>query len=455
MDNSFKLEKVSVKNFGRIDDSRPVIMYLGDKDTKVILAEGDQEEGKSSWLEALKGLLGANLRLKEENYINRDTNKIEADMEFEYSGRKFRVSWRKSYFKLQEYKEDEVLERAEWTDLRSPAELLKKIIGYVAETPVYLQTLDGAKQVEKFKEVLGADKELSKKEDGLKSSIAELANGRRDANRLYEGLKKKLSTNPMYVHYHETEERFKAGEKNIDAEREKLREAQSRVDQYNKAEVQLENLKKEKESLSAEVVSIEKQIQELQVRLELKKSEVETISGRIETGDKFIEDNKAVKQEYDKVFEEYSNIAQYNAYFKSWQEVLKDKKDMDEAESLVALADSQKDELKAKMRNLYSEFLPDIEGLEIVSVEGLDGDKPVGVYYNDEPISILSESELWGLYMKIWDALKVKFVIIDNVSSLGSGAVDMINTLAQHGCYIFAAQMKRGQEFNIEITDKL
>ena len=202
-------------------------------------------------------------------------------------------------------------------------------------------------------------------------------------------------------------------------------------------------------------MDIERQIKDLQIKLELKKSEIESKKESINSGEKFVEEHKSAKIEYDALFEAYTDIAQYNAEYQKWQETLKDKSDMDEAESLVALADSRKDELKADMRNLYTEYLPNIEGLDVVSVEGLDSDKAVGVYYNDESISILSESELWGLYMKIWDALKVKVVMIDNVSSLGSGAVDMINTLVKHGCYVLAAQMKRHQEFSIEIMDEL
>ena len=71
------LEKIEVKNFAGIDDSKPVLIYLGDKDNqKILTAEGDQEVGKTSWLTAIKGLLGASLELKEENYVNNKTKKM-------------------------------------------------------------------------------------------------------------------------------------------------------------------------------------------------------------------------------------------------------------------------------------------------------------------------------------------------------------------------------------------
>jgi hypothetical protein len=456
MSNELKLIRVDVKNFGRIDESRPILVYLGDKDNEnIILAEGDQQEGKSSWLEAIKGLAGSSLRLKEENYVNKTTKKIEADMEFEYAGRKFRCTWRKSYFKVQEFKTDEVLDRSEWVDLRSPSELLKKIIGYVAETPINLQTLDGAKQVEKFKEVLGADKGLAEKESKLKKSIEELSNGRRDANSLYVGLKKKLEANPMYIDWEQTEAKFKGGEKDIKEEKAKVDAAAAKVQQYNNAVTKLEQIKKDIETNENDITVIEKQIEELQIKLQLSKSGLEDKKKSLEVGNKFIEDNKGAQAEYDSVFNEYSEISDFNAQHSLWLNVIKDKKDMDEAQELVAQADSRKSELKADMRDLYSDYLPNIEGLEVVSVEGLDSDKPVGVYYNGLSISLLSESELWGLYMKIWDALNVKFVIIDNVSSLGSGAIGMVNTLAKHGCYVFAAQMKRGDELSLTIKSEL
>jgi hypothetical protein len=135
--------------------------------------------------------------------------------------------------------------------------------------------------------------------------------------------------------------------------------------------------------------------------------------------------------------------------------VVTSKKEMEEYESLIQAFDFQKDTIKAKLRELYTSMLPNIEGLEIISVEELDSDKKVGVYYKDKPISILSESELWGLYLQIWDALNIKFVIIDNISDLGSRAVEIINQMAAEGVYFFAAKMKRNEPMTITITEKV
>jgi|694.fasta_scaffold35503_3 hypothetical protein len=444
-ENQLVLEKIEVKNFAGIDDSKPVLICLGKDSKNIVTAGGDQEVGKTSFLTAIKGTLGANLELKEENYVNQKTGKIETDLEFVYKGRRFRCTWRKSYFKVQEYITDEVLKREGWTDQRNPTELLKVMFGYVAQTPESLRLKDGKAQIEEFKKVIGAS--LDETEIKLKKDFEEVSKSRTEANRSYTGIKKKLEETPMYVNWEEFEKLY-SQEKSIESEKSKYLQAQEKSSKYQEAQLRLSSLQEQKTSKA-------KEIQDLENKLITLKNEQAALEEKIEVGEKYINDNSSVISEFEEISKSYLEISQYIADRNNWLGVVTSKKEMEEYESLIQAFDSQKDTIKAKLRELYTSMLPNIEGLEIISVEELDSDKKVGVYYKDKPISILSESELWGLYLQIWDALNIKFVIIDNISDLGSRAVEIINQMAAEGVYFFAAKMKRNEPMTITITEKV
>lgn len=444
-ENQLVLEKIEVKNFAGIDDSKPVLICLGKDNKNIVTAGGDQEVGKTSFLTAIKGTLGANLELKEENYVNQKTGKIETDLEFVYKGRRFRCTWRKSYFKVQEYITDEVLKREGWTDQRNPTELLKVMFGYVAQTPESLRLKDGKAQIEEFKKVIGAS--LDETEVKLKKDFEEVSKSRTEANRSYTGIKKKLEETPMYVNWEESEKLY-SQEKSIESEKAKYLQAQEKSSKYQEAKLRLSSLQEQKASKA-------KEIQDLENKLITLKNEQAALDEKIEVGEKYINDNSSVISEFEEISKSYLEISQYIADRNNWLAVVASKKEMEEYESLIQAFDSQKDTIKAKLRELYTSMLPNIEGLEIISVEELDSDKKVGVYYKDKSISILSESELWGLYLQIWDALNIKFVIIDNISDLGSRAVEIINQMAAEGVYFFAAKMKRNEPMTITITEKV
>jgi hypothetical protein len=444
-ENQLVLEKIEVKNFAGIDDSKPVLICLGKDSKNIVTAGGDQEVGKTSFLTAIKGTLGATLELKEENYVNQKTGKIETDLEFVYKGRRFRCTWRKSYFKVQEYITDEVLKREGWTDQRNPTELLKVMFGYVAQTPESLRLKDGKAQIEEFKKVIGAS--LDETEIKLKKDFEEVSKSRTEANRSYTGIKKKLEETPMYVNWEEFEKLY-SQEKSIESEKSKYLQAQEKSSKYQEAQLRLSSLQEQKTSKA-------KEIQDLENKLITLKNEQAALEEKIEVGEKYINDNSSVISEFEEISKSYLEISQYIADRNNWLGVVTSKKEMEEYESLIQAFDSQKDTIKAKLRELYTSMLPNIEGLEIISVEELDSDKKVGVYYKDKPISILSESELWGLYLQIWDALNIKFVIIDNISDLGSRAVEIINQMAAEGVYFFAAKMKRNEPMTITITEKV
>jgi hypothetical protein len=72
--------------------------------------------------------------------------------------------------------------------------------------------------------------------------------------------------------------------------------------------------------------------------------------------------------------------------------------------------------------------------------------KKEGLYLNGKNVTQLSESEWWALVIQIWRKYKVKIVVIDNMQSLGSKGIELLEKLNADGAYILAAQMNREQK---------
>jgi hypothetical protein len=98
------------------------------------------------------------------------------------------------------------------------------------------------------------------------------------------------------------------------------------------------------------------------------------------------------------------------------------------------------------MLKITKTYLPPIDGLEIQVNTGIDNERAEGIYYNDKTLAQLSESELWDLFMRIWNEKGVRFIFCENINALGSEAIKTLNKLSKDGCTIFATQMDRSKK---------
>lgn len=162
-----------------------------------------------------------------------------------------------------------------------------------------------------------------------------------------------------------------------------------------------------------------------------------------------------VKTEYQEAEAAYMDINRVLLEQQDWKRIKQLKIDMDQYETLVQDADAKKDKLKMDLMKVTKKYLPEIEGLEIKIATGMD-DEEEGIYYNNKTMAQLSESELWSLFFQIWEQKQVRFVFIENVSSLGTDAVGVLNMLAENGVKIFASMMDRKKgSMKISFTDTL
>jgi hypothetical protein len=80
-----------------------------------------------------------------------------------------------------------------------------------------------------------------------------------------------------------------------------------------------------------------------------------------------------------------------------------------------------------------------------VNLGDLDESKK-GLFLNGINIAALSESERYALCIQIWQHYGTKVVFIENISSLGSHALEIIKLFIKNGGTVFGTQMNRGQQ---------
>lgn len=349
--------------------------------------------------------------------VNKQTGKLEGELEFIGKDRlKYKTRITKSQFIL-EY---------EGENLPSPKEKTRELLGAVGVSPMEIKTAPidtvvkwlaayTTKGVEEY------TRQLEKNKDGIKR----FKDSRAAANKQCKAIKELISD-------HITEQAWKGNEakfgRKIDIKElsAKLETARKKSDNYIKAETKLKEFKTRREQLMAELAEIE---------------------GKIEQAEDYIEKNKAAKTEYDQIKVQYESAAEQAAKHEWWKNIKAKKSEMDEYESIAQAADAAEKELLEERKALQAELIPDIKGLEILldDEEGKNGRK-AGLYYNGFSLSQMSESEFWSLIMQIWRKNKVKIVVIDGFSNLGSAAVEMLDKLKKDGSYILYTEMKRGQE---------
>lgn len=438
------LKKLSVEDFGGIDKSKPIVIDISNSNAAII--SGDQGTGKTSTVNALLYALGQKLPSKEENFYNTtDGGKLSVDLDFDFEGEQYKVHATKSRFSLQ--KLVDVNGKEAWLNVPEPIEMLTTLVGYVGISPMDLKGKKGAEQVKEIRKALAVAADIEAEETNKKKLLAEATEKRRTAWREYEIAKKKLSDEPMYENWEQSEETYKEI-KTVDSVKKEFEAAEEKKSKFDKAVTG-------KEELIKQFVLSEERINELKAQLAEAEQMHLNLGKRIDEGSKWIEANKSTPDEYGAAKQAYFDVQGYIDQKKKWESIKQLKKDMDEFETLVQQFDTRKDEIKQELLELGKKGLPDIEGLEVVASDSIEG-KDVGVYLNGKNLAQLSESELWGLFLKIWSTQGVNIVVIENLTSLGSKAIEILNDLAEQGVKIFGTEMRRGQDsIEVTLTDKI
>jgi hypothetical protein len=243
-------------------------------------------------------------------------------------------------------------------------------------------------------------------------------------------MKEYLANEDMYNDWEVSEKKYST-EPNLKELSTKLQAARLKTETYIRNEAKVSGIKDRKRQIEEEIIALQKELEE--------------VENNIKIGDEWLESNKSVQSEYDDVKKKYDNAATDLSLFNQWKQIKQKKKDMDDAETLSQQADIKEKELLREVKELQSEILPDVKGVELVTEDDFVDGVLVkeGLYWEGRNASQMSETEFWNFVIMVWRKYKVKVVVIDNFQNLGSKAVELLEKLHKEGAHILAAEMDR------------
>lgn len=454
--STLKIKKLTTTSFQGIDKTKPVVLDLTQysPNQKIAVAIGDMGTGKTSWLNSILFGFGQEFGFKLENLVSLKDGVLNGGNEFELDGKQYRVKYsstaKSTKFTLERLFRDADSPDApgKWIPEGEPKEMLKKLVGHVATSPMFLKNKKGADQVDWLYSILNVPQEVKEQEEKLKAALKSASASRTDANKTYEQIKSALAQDELYSQWEVNEKRY-AEEKSIETEKENLRKAYQKKERYLKAQAEVDNI-------TYQVDLKEQRIKKLEDELVALKKEKQELLEVQYKGNKFLNENFESVLEYEDVYNTFTEINSYVFGRDKWLSVVQKKKEMDEYETVVQNLDVKKDHLRASIKELVTKVLPPIPGLEVETEESIDGGKAVGIYVDGKTPAQLSESELYDFYFQVCISQGSNMVFVENLSVLGSKAIDTINMLAEKGVYVFATLMDRRAKVNrLEMVEKI
>ncbi len=448
-------------------DSENGIVLVFPENFRYQQSEGDQGTGKTSLLNSLLEVTGNILAPNAINSIDQD-KKINLMLEG-LDGHLYNVRTTKSTYVIERIDTDEegkpiVNEKGKMqkAEIKEPKSMIKKIVGPAGISPQWLRDMKPGEQVVWLRSLYTLDPEVLKTEAKIKTDYETNYKARTSAGNEHKRFKALVDASPYYGEYTRWEAYFAST--NFDDVETKFKDAQEAYTQYQRYEMGLNQLKDvtlanaTNDVLRAEgdIETIEKQIKELQKKLseahDAKQKKVEAkiaVENRITDGDKWITDNKAVKETYEGFSEKIKEATEFKGKKQEWETLLSNKKQMDHFSDERIRLTNRLDEMAKIKKELISQFSPAIEGFEVCIPD--EEEKREGLFYHGKPLDQLAESELWELATQLWQELNVQMVFVENISSLGTGAITKFNEFIEKGGYVFATVMNRAEK-NLKIT---
>lgn len=443
------LKNMRVGPFAGISEDHPVVLEFPPvaKNTKkrpITKLTGDQELGKSSLIHFLLHALCQRFGMKKQELVNLESNEMQGEIEFSQNDQTWKVVVTKTTFKL--FRLMEVEDEKAWIPVGEEVLKLKQLVGNVAISPIELKTSEGAKQVDWLFKMLNVPPDIVEASADLGRKISEVTKVRASANKDRVFLQTALSQEPLYNNWEESEATYKE-EKTLDKLQAKLRTADAKRGRLVEGRERVA-------TISRKISEKKLEIEDFKRRILAAEKELNDLEKGKAIGDKWVEDHENYDQEYKDVHKEFMTLNEYIVGYRTWQRIKQDKKDMDEFETLVQECDTKKANHVKKRRSLLKDIV-DLDGLEVVTEQEIDG-KAVGIYFDGKNPNQLSESELFDLYVKLCRAQGVTMVVVENITSFGSKVVQTLNQLAKSGVYVWATEMRRGQQdLKIEFIDQI
>lgn len=417
-----KLKKLEVTSFAGISPHSPIVLDF--TQSKFVHVTGDQGVGKTSLINALLVACGQ-LSKSDKDFINLESGNIDINMDFIGKDKlPYNVRCTKSTFKL----------TYEGASVPEPINKLQELLGVVGVSPMDIKVKplkDIVKWLSSYSNKSAEEYERDMKK--FKDAITAHRNTRAAANKSSKGLGEWLAQEPLFQKWAESEKKY-LKRPDIKDLSEQHTAAGVKSDKLLRAEEKLKNFKNRKISLQEQIDSLTREMGE--------------VDEGITKGSEYVTANKSAKKDYDEIKEKYDNAYKDLNAFNMWQQVKEKKKEKEEFEEIALRADKGEKDTLQKVKDLQAEILPDIKGVELVTEDTFENGKKVseGLYWEGKNVNQLSESEWWTVVMSIWKKYRVKIIVIDNFSSLGSGAVGLLQGLVKDGAHVLAAEMDRQQK---------
>lgn len=430
--------------------------------------EGDQGTGKTSLDATLAELIGLEVAPNAINSITKEKwSKLRLTGK---DGNLYEIRTTKATFSVDRIETDpdtgEIMTNAKGKEVKSemktPKEFIRRVVGPAGVSPDKIKAMSPADQVEWVRGLFTLSKEVLEQEAKIKQEYDASYKARTKAGNDKKFHKALVDDSPFYKEYGKWEKYF--AETNFDDLEKKMAAVREAYTVFQKSEQGVETLKTltlpaAKEQVSREeesMLAIQKKIQELQEQLTQKhndldvaKKNVIAVEERITNGQKWLDENKKAKEDFDSMSTQVADATNFKADKVKWEQMLENKKQMDHYEDEYIRLSNRIDEYAKAKQQIVALYSPDVEGLEVCTPQ--EGDDRQGLYYYGKTMVQLAESELWEMATKLWKTLGVKVIFVENISSLGSGAIDVFNEFLENGGMIFATMMNRAQK-NMKIT---
>jgi|688.fasta_scaffold00239_90 hypothetical protein len=458
------LKNITINSFKGISENSPVIIDFNGEDN-IVKFDGDQGTGKSSSLEAILWLMGYSFDVNIKELFN-GKNPIDEEMLFEHNEVKYKAIAKGDKIIVKSCRESDGTTADKYVNESSPKDLLNRIFKKCIVRQDFRYD-KSEKQVEWVSELFPMPKEEKQTIIVLTKKIEELKKDTRPSiGKLVSQYKTLTESNPLYKEY---QERGEALEKEVTTLKKKddkndVSKIATEYTKFQQAKTALDLLKNtDKLKLQNEISDIEKQINELQIKLYIKNDELFSVEERLVKGEEFIEKNKSIEKKYADAMTLASSANENAIKIKNFEDLKNNLEAWNEQEYRYANIDSQIKEMVKAIREVKAEYIPKIEGLEIVTdAEYEDGElvgNDVGIYLNNVNLRTLSGSEYIMTMIKIIRKSGSRFIFIDDLATYGSDTISYINELANsiknEGGIIFCSEMERGTELKIEMADNI
>lgn len=483
--NHLKFISLKPESFAAFNRKMDMLFVLQDKDnpdTKAVMVTGDQGLGKTSLMASIiYGLSG----MKPENA----TNSIDKDEKLELVFKNdpdstYITRATKTGFTLT--KVDDKTQTS--SKINAPKDALRRIVGPLGISPMDLKNKTGAQQLKWVRDLANISEAAKKLEADTKEKRKTAFKERTVINRTLKQVKDQLLNQTNYFKFEEKQllpqesytKHLDYYSQNIEVRAREVMAASEETNKLNNEyQIHHNNLNgvsgyaAQKQRNDDRIKSLQQQIAEIDAANK-------EIDEKSEQSRKFVEENKDIESRLKAVTERVQKLGEHKANKLNFDRIRAAYQDYLSNEESLIIVQKTMDEYDQKLKEFIAAITPEIEGLEVcvpseVDVEseeqvyrennpeltesevkeyvlGLEDEKREGIFFNGHAVAELSESELWDLAIQFWGGQGVKVIFIENVTSLGSGAVDRINKFIESGGQAFCTAMDRDVKTQAKIT---